>query len=116
MSDIIEESKGKTAFLDTVAARLVAVAVAAGVGYLLYVSHLYYQRAPGGALAGVDRAEYEACVSGRMTAFEKVAEGAGYSDQQRADARNAALASANAICAEMARANNSAPAGSSVRQ
>ncbi len=106
MSDIVEDIKGKTAFLDTVAARLVALVVAIGVAYLLYASHLYYQRSQGGTLAGVDRAAYEACVSGRMDAFEKVAEGAGYSDEQRAGAERAARASAIALCAEMARTNS----------
>ena len=104
VSDIVEDIKGKTAFLDTVAARLVALALAAGVGYLLYASHMYYQGVPGGTLAGVDRAEYEACVSRRMAAFEKVAEDASLTVEERASAEPAARAGANALCAEMTRA------------
>ena len=116
MSDIIEEQRNKTAFLDTVAARIIALAVAAGVGYLLYASHLHYQGVPGGMRSGTDRAEFEACIGARMAAFEKVAERAGYSDEQKRAATRAARSGANAICAEMLSADGGAAAEQAVQQ
>ena len=116
MSDIVEAAPKKTAFLDTFAARLLALAVAFGVGYLLFLSHLHYRGESGGMLAGVDKASYDACVGQRMAAFEKVAEGANYTEEQRAAAIRAARTSANALCAEMARPDSDAAMGSAVRR
>ena len=103
MSEIVEATPEKTGFLDTVAARLLALLVAAGVAYLLVLAHQHYSGSPGGLLSGVDKATFEACVSDRMDAFEEVAGRAGYSDQQRSAAEQAARASARAFCAEMTR-------------
>lgn len=110
MSDVIEAIPERASFLDTIAARLLSLLAACGVAYLLYLSHLHYQGVSGGLMAGVDKAEFDACVSERMAVFEKAAGNAGYTEQERVAAMRAARASANALCAEMTRPADVEPA------
>jgi len=103
MDEMIEATPENLGFLDTIGARLLALVIACIAGFLLLLAHQHYQGTTGGVLGGVDRAAFNACIEERMAAFERLSARAGYSDERRAAAEQAASASANVVCAEMAR-------------
>ncbi len=103
MDEMIEATPENLGFLDTVAARVLALVIAGISAFLLLLAHQHYQGTTGGVLGGVDRAAFDACIDERMAAFDRLAAQAGYSDERRAAAQQAATASAKVVCAEMAR-------------
>jgi hypothetical protein len=103
MEDAVEAPPESRAFLDSVGARILSVVIAALALYLLFVAHQRYEGTPSGILSGVDRSAFDACVEERMAAFERLAEQAGYSEERRAAAEQAARASARVVCAEQTR-------------
>lgn len=103
MEDTVDSSTETRSFLDTIGARILAVVVAAIAAVLLFMAHERYEGSTGGMMAGVDKAAFEQCVDERMAAFRRLADQAGFSDERRAEARRAARASANVVCAEQTR-------------
>lgn len=105
MDEIVEARPENTPFLDSIGARILAVVIACIAGALLFIAFERYEGSSGGMLGGVDKSAFNACVDERMAAFAKLAEQAGFSDERRASAEQAARASANVVCAEQARPN-----------
>jgi hypothetical protein len=103
VDDIVEATPESRDFLDSMAARALAIVVAIIAAILLFIVHDRYEGSSGGILAGVEKSAFSACVDERMAAFEKLAEQAGFTEDRRAAAQKAALASANVVCAEQAR-------------